>query len=275
MTVIAMTREMGTLGKDVARLLSERLDLQIIHHELVEEPFERGHSEHPSEVHRHLNGGPAKVNASVAGLAAGGYMTPLQILELASRGNVILRGWGAARLLRAIPHVLCVRICAPMGKRVEEMKRRLAITEATARREIRHNDAQHSTVFSRFFERDWRDPLNYDLVLNTGQLAPETCTDILMDAISSPAFQKTNAAQKELNERWTAARIASLLRSTNAFRRRAGSVHVSLSDGAVKLYGTARDRGTAREIEDAVRAEIGDEVTIRNEIQVTGPYDNA
>ena len=36
MTVIAMTREMGTLGKDVAAGVSEKLGIEVIHHELVE-----------------------------------------------------------------------------------------------------------------------------------------------------------------------------------------------------------------------------------------------
>ena len=36
MAVIAMTREMATLGKDVAAGLAERLDLTVVHHEPVE-----------------------------------------------------------------------------------------------------------------------------------------------------------------------------------------------------------------------------------------------
>ena len=36
MTVVAMTREMGSLGKDVASGLAERLNLTVVHHELVE-----------------------------------------------------------------------------------------------------------------------------------------------------------------------------------------------------------------------------------------------
>jgi hypothetical protein len=35
MAVIAMTREIGTLGKDVAAGLAERLGLDVIHHELI------------------------------------------------------------------------------------------------------------------------------------------------------------------------------------------------------------------------------------------------
>ncbi len=56
MAVIAMTREMATLGKDVAAGLAERLGLDVVHHELVKHDiFE--HSDLPeSEVHRFLEG---------------------------------------------------------------------------------------------------------------------------------------------------------------------------------------------------------------------------
>jgi hypothetical protein len=36
MTVIAMTREMGSLGKDVAAGLADQMGLTVVHHELVE-----------------------------------------------------------------------------------------------------------------------------------------------------------------------------------------------------------------------------------------------
>ena len=35
MAVIAMTRELATLGRDVAAGLAERLGLDVVHHELV------------------------------------------------------------------------------------------------------------------------------------------------------------------------------------------------------------------------------------------------
>ncbi len=59
MTVIAMTREMGTRGKDVAKHLLDRLDVRLVHHELVEAPFDRQKAPGRSEVHRFLNGGAA------------------------------------------------------------------------------------------------------------------------------------------------------------------------------------------------------------------------
>lgn len=35
MTVIATTREMGSLGRDVATAFLERLSMKLVHHELV------------------------------------------------------------------------------------------------------------------------------------------------------------------------------------------------------------------------------------------------
>ena len=56
MTVIAMTREMGTLGKDVAAGVAERLGIQVVHHELVERQLAERLQTTESAVHRFLEG---------------------------------------------------------------------------------------------------------------------------------------------------------------------------------------------------------------------------
>jgi hypothetical protein len=57
MAVIAMTREMATLGKDVAAGLAERLGLKVVHHELIEHDVAERAGLDESEVHRFLEGG--------------------------------------------------------------------------------------------------------------------------------------------------------------------------------------------------------------------------
>jgi len=54
MAVIAMTREMATLSKDVAAGLAERLRLTVVHHELVEHDIAGRAGIRESEVHRFL-----------------------------------------------------------------------------------------------------------------------------------------------------------------------------------------------------------------------------
>jgi Cytidylate kinase-like family len=52
----AMTREMATLGKDVAAGLAERLGLTVVHHELVKQGIAERAGMRESEVHRFLEG---------------------------------------------------------------------------------------------------------------------------------------------------------------------------------------------------------------------------
>src|SRR5258706_11838537 len=51
-----MTREMATLGKDVAAGLAERLGLEVVHHELVKQDITKLSGLPESEVHRFLEG---------------------------------------------------------------------------------------------------------------------------------------------------------------------------------------------------------------------------
>jgi hypothetical protein len=56
MVAIAMTREMGTLGKDVAQGIADSLGLKIIHSELVEHDLATRLGVQDSAVHRYLEG---------------------------------------------------------------------------------------------------------------------------------------------------------------------------------------------------------------------------
>ena len=135
MAVIAMTREMGTLGKDVAAGLAERLGLTVVHHELVEHVAERA-GMRESEVHRFLEGESSLFDRWTIDSKRLSRYTAEEVLELALRGNVVIRGWGATYLLRSVPHVICVRICAPMSFREEVLKQRLRLLAARDRRDM-------------------------------------------------------------------------------------------------------------------------------------------
>lgn len=272
MTVIAMTREMGTRGKQVATLLSERLAARLVYHELIEDPPDPADSTGPSEVRRNLNGDDAVARSNGAA-ERNGRMTPLEILESASRGNVLLRGWGAVRLLHGIPHVLCVRVCAPMEARIAEMMRRLGVSERTARREIERNDAAHTGVLQRFFGTDWRDPLDYDMVLNSANLTPGDCADLIVETAARPVFSDNPESRQALAERLVEARIAALLAGSPRTRRAAPSVYVSASGGTVRLFGNVGARDV-HEIADLVRSEIG-EFQVINDLHTSVGYPNA
>ena len=103
MVAIAMTREMGTLGKDVAQGIADSLGLKVIHSELIEHDLATRLGVEESAVHRYLEGNASLLERWKIDKNKLSRYTAEEILELARDGNVVIRGWGAVAVLRAVP----------------------------------------------------------------------------------------------------------------------------------------------------------------------------
>ena len=192
MAVIAMTREMATRGSEVAAGLADRLGLAIIHHEIVEHDIAERTGMPESEVHRFLEGETSLLERWTLDRKRMSRYTAQEILELAAKGNVLIRGWGATYLLKSVPHVICVRICAPMPFREKVLIERLGVgIAANAKREIERNDAAHNGTMQRLFGIDWEDPSLYATVLNTARVPVVDCVEQIIRLAESPTFQET------------------------------------------------------------------------------------
>ena len=124
MAVIAMTQEMATLGKDVALGVCEALGLQQVRHEVGDVVAGRMQVK-KSLIRRIREGKASKLERWAADEKTISIFTAEEVLDLAVKGNVLIRGWGATLLLREVAHVPCVRVCAPMELRVRRLMERL------------------------------------------------------------------------------------------------------------------------------------------------------
>ena len=239
MAVITMTREMGTLGKDVALGLAETLDLRIVHHELVEHDLAERLGVQESAVHHYLEGGASLLERWKIDKQKLSRYTALEILEFAQQGNIIIRGWGATALLRDVPSVLRIRVCAPMAFRERIMMQRLGVKEASlARREIERNDAAHSRVMRGAFAVEWQDALLYHAVLNTESVPVSTCVRTVRLLADEPAFQETDATRSALMDKLIEWKIRATLAERHGASAGLSNVDVAVRDGAVILAGT-------------------------------------
>ena len=273
MTVIAMTREMGTLGKDVAHGIAVELGLGLVHHELVRKEIAGKLDVEPSDVHRFLEGSPSLWDRWKIDERRLSRYTREEILELADRDNVLIRGWGAPYLLKDVPHVVRIRVCAPMNFRVGEMKKRLNIEdEDVARREIEKNDAAHTRAMRSFFDTDWEHPLNYHMVLNTGSVPVTACIDQIRLLIQNPAFERTEASRQILRDKLLETRISDALDEQIAQGFSGNSVEVSVTNGHVTLTGTSYGRPDISAVEELVRGIAGVESVDSQMIHVDPPY---
>ena len=253
MAVIAMTREMGTLGKDIAFGLAETLDLRIVHHELVEHDLAQRLGIQESAVHHYLEGSASMLERWRIDKKKLSRFTAVEILELVQEGNVVIRGWGATALLKDIPHVLRVRVCAPMPFREKVMMERLGINDAaTVRREIERSDSAHARTITSFFGIDWENPIHYNMVINTEQVPTAASVRALRLLTDDDVFRETVATRMALADKlveWRS-RMALAERDGNTSTAR---LEVDVKNGYVILTGTAMHASVASIAEQIVR----------------------
>ena len=258
MAVIAMTREMATLGKDVAAGLAERLGLQVVHHELVEHDIAERAGMRESEVHRFLEGEASLLSRWRIDRSKLSRYTAQEILELAARGNVLIRGWGATYLLRDVPHVVSVRICAPMRFRMRVLMKRMSIADpAAARREIERNDAAHNGTIQRMFGVEWTDASLYAITLNTARVPPEDCVEHIARLCESAAFRETEESRAALTDQLIEGRVRSMLGERFGASSNIVGIDVSVTNRSVTLSGAISDEHLIADIVGKVRAVEG------------------
>jgi len=251
MTVIAMTREMGSLGKDVAAGLADQMGLTVVHHELVEHNLAERLGVQESAVHRYLEGGASLLERWKIDKEKLSRYTAEEILELAKQGNVVIRGWGAVAILRAVPHVLRVRVCAPMPSRERVMVERLGLkSPSEAMREILQNDAAHARIMRGFFGVNWEDPQLYHVVLNTGAVPVDACVSIVRLLAERPEFKVTDETRSVLADKLMESRVRAAL--GDAF---ATPITVKVAMGKVTLTGTTMS--PVSNVEELVRSVPG------------------
>ena len=201
MPVIAMTREMGSRGDEIARGLGQRMGIPIVDHNLVEPD---------TKEETHLNEGDVQCHGKRKssllerwrcqgkGLA---NMTPCEVFDVAQKDNVIIRGWGSTYLLNSINHVLCVRVCAPLKSRVNTLMQRLKIKDKTfAHHEIIINDTACVQLMKRLAHDDWENFEHYDLIINTGRVSIDESIDLIENTMQLSLFQKTAYSQAQLKK---------------------------------------------------------------------------
>ena len=189
MPLVAMTREMGSLGKDVAAQLSERLGKQLVHYEIIDQLANKMRLR-KSHVMRFLEGKSGIWERLTTDKTSLSIYTADETFRLAEGSDIaVIRGWGAAHLLRPVPHVVCVRVCAPFETRVQRMMERLQTDDRDAvENEIRLSEEAHGAITRRHFGIDWQQPEHYDLVLNTERLSIEKCVDEIAALLHEPQF---------------------------------------------------------------------------------------
>jgi cytidylate kinase len=166
------------------------------------------------------------------------HYTAEEILSLAQQGNVLIKGWGAATLLRDLPQVISVRVCAPMDFRVRVLMGRLGSADAKAVREqIERYDAVRARTMTAYFNVEQEDARLYHIVLNTERLTIEACVKTIAELAESPRFRGRAAVRSALADKLLEAKIGSAFAEHISPGMAPLGLSVSVANGKVTLGG--------------------------------------
>ena len=186
---LLVSRARGSGGDRVARKVGEHLGWQVFDREIVDEIAQRSHVREQlvqSVDERTRSTWEETFRSMVAPEEIGGDMYRLYLHDvlqaLGHHGNAVIIGRGAQYLLPP-QCALRLRLVAPLDVRVANVASQQAIPVDQARRIVLKSDSDRATFIERTFRKDAGSPLNYDLVLNTGELTVEQAAAIVLTAL--------------------------------------------------------------------------------------------
>ena len=256
MPLVAMTREMGSLGKDVAAGLAARTNRKVVYQEIIE-PLANKMRLRKSHVERFLEGKSGIWERLTTDKTSLSIFTADETFRFLRDGSTaVIRGWGAVHLLKSVPHVIRVRVCAPLETRVSRMMERLATdNRATVESEIELSEEAHTAITKRHFNVNWRDAENYDLVLSTERLSVDECVDEIENMMKRPRFQETPESVRMVENLATEWSVRSALRRDS----RTADVAITIQGdaGLVRLLGVVDTPAQSEAVAEVARAVEG------------------
>jgi cytidylate kinase len=226
------------------------LGLKIIHSEIVANNVAERLGVEEGTVLRYVDGSASLFERWVIDKRKLSRYTTEEILSIAQQGSVLIRGWGAATLLRDMPHVISVRVCASMNFRIRVMMERLRSNDADAvRHALERFDAAHARTLRASFNVEQEDALLYHIVLNTDRLPVDACVNAVCRLAEHPRFRDRATTRAELADKLLEAKINSALTEEIGIATAPTGVTVSAVNGRITLAGTSSSGALRRRAE--------------------------
>jgi cytidylate kinase len=199
--LITISRQYGAGGSEVARRVAAALGWRVVDNELVEQVAARAGLQ-PEDVAELEERVPTFVERLARTLAAASpelfpptpgrhgaspleeadlvRITETVVAEIAEQGRVVLVGRSAPAVLERRTDALHVKLVAPRAYRIDVASLRLHCPHAKATEILDRTDRMRARYNREYYHRDWNDPVNYHLVLNTEALGIDGAVDVIV-----------------------------------------------------------------------------------------------
>jgi cytidylate kinase len=186
---IAVSREAGANGSQIAHAVGEQLGWPVFDRELLqrvasEMGLRASLLEGVDEKRKNWLQEFVEAMASGFGVTESAYVRHLleTLFSLAAQGECVIVGRGAAQVLPAAT-TLRVRLVGPLKDRIDTIHKRLALSTDEARSWIEKTEADRVHFVKEHFRKDPANPYSYDLTLNTSSFSFTECADLIVAAL--------------------------------------------------------------------------------------------
>jgi cytidylate kinase len=196
MAIITISREMGSGGIPIVHQVAEELGYTLINGDTIRN-MASDYNLTAEALQQVDEKPPVFVEQLDRQIELNMNRIQLMILEQAFKGDVVIYGRGGQDLLPGVNNVFRVRVIAPFEERVERWAEREWIDPELARSLVRKSDQQRAGFIKYYFDRNWSNPIDYDLTVNTSRLSHETAVKMIIDGVNDRNLVEKRSTAKE------------------------------------------------------------------------------
>ena len=210
--VITIARQIGSGGDLIAADVAHALGIQLIERQILEAAANaagvspdtiRQVERVPSFMERMLEylgnqsvstdplvempvGGLVTAGGFNLGMTSDSYRDLLEqvVRKTAEETDSVILAYGGSVILRDMPSVLRVLICAPVRIRFQRLAEIMNCSAEVAEQQVRDDDKARADYFQTYYKVNWTNPALYDLTINTARLSPMAAVEAIKTANS-------------------------------------------------------------------------------------------
>jgi cytidylate kinase len=183
--IVTVSRQMGSLGTQVAAEAARRLGYRMVWREVINQAALRaGVPEVALATIDEL--GLLGIKPSQGDLQVYHRAVRQIMLEFAQEGNVVIVGRAGQVILQDSPNTVHVRVIAPRLVRVARVSAEQnspGLPESAATALMDQCDQNRADYIKRYYHADVNDPSLYDLVINTGHIDLHTAAGLVCSLV--------------------------------------------------------------------------------------------
>jgi len=187
--IITVSREPGSGGSIIAKNLADKLEFDLFHQEVLHEMAKSANIS--EQLLKTLDEkGLSILEDWISSLVRDRHLWPDQYLKqlmkvigaIGEHGHAIIVGRGANFILQP-DNCIRVRIISPQKVRIQHVTNSFKIPEDEAKRRVIRTESDRRAFIRKYFNAEIADPVNYDIVINTGTLNMDDVTSAIAAVI--------------------------------------------------------------------------------------------